>query len=223
MAALGGSPSGNAITSGKHGRSDDHSYRGVETVILSSLAQNLGTILNRIEPSHLLRYGSLQRDLRSISVASDQTYQKAFNGFYRMGRRRPDWYQYFFAMLEREKNSTTITFKSVLETIHADHSRVEPSFSSKLVSTIRPELPVYDRYVRENLSLNAPPQYWATAKRITQFVAMYDVLQQKMNAMIGDPIFISTLKAAFDQRFPSYTWFTDIKKLDFLLWQHRPA
>lgn len=190
-------------------------------MILDSLLMNLDEILSRITISHLQRYEMLQSDLRKKTVDSDQGYQSIFNGFYKMQRRTEEWYKYYFAMLEQEKHNKSITFKQVLEKIYVEKNRVEPSFSSKLVATIRPEMPVYDKHVRENLALEVLPQYKPSNERIRGLIKMYATLEEKVTAFVRNPIFVSSLRPAFDKKFPVYEHISDVKKLDFLLWQYR--
>jgi len=128
-------------------------------MIIELLLRNVDEIFGRITLSQLSRYDKLQRSLCAIDVAADQDYQRTFNGYYRMQRRTRDWYGYFSRLLEREKKNRNITFREVLEETYATKCRVEPSFSSKLIATIRPELPIYDKYVRENLLLSVPRQH----------------------------------------------------------------
>ena len=188
--------------------------------LLRELVEHRETVLGRITDSHLRRYDTLQRTLHATDVSADREYQKLFNGFYRMQRRRAEWYKFFFSMLQEEKNNNSVTFGHVLETVYRHQHRVEPSFSSKLVATIRPDMPVYDRYVRENLELSIPKAHLRADRRIQMFAALYVDLQTKLRELVRTDRF-RELEAAFDQRFPAYTHFTDVKKLDLFLWQHR--
>ena len=193
------------------------------SVILDDLLKDVDEILRRITTSHLQRYDTLQTDLLKKNIDSDLGYQCLFNGFYRMQRRTKEWYRYYFSMLQREKHNKSITFKQVIEQIYADKHRVEPAFSSKLVATICPEMPVYDKHVRENLSLKVPPQYSPAKDRVQKFIMAYATLDGKVATLIRDPIFTTKLRPAFDRKFPAYAHFTDVKKLDLLLWQYRKA
>ena len=190
-------------------------------MILDLLLNNIDEILRRITVSHLRRYDTLQRSLCATDVAADQEYQRMFNGYYKMQRRRQEWYGYFFSLLEREKKNTNITFRHVLEETYSTQHRIEPSFSSKLVATIRPEMPVYDKHVRENVSLTVPGQHKAAEVRVREFITVYSSLESKVATLIQNPVFTTKLRPAFDKKFRSYAHFTDVKKLDLLLWQHR--
>jgi hypothetical protein len=187
---------------------------------LYPLLQNRNAILSRLTLSQLQRYDTLQRVLQTTDVSTDRKYQRMFNGFYRMQRRPESWYRFFFCLLESEKGNASLSFEGVLEKIQAHNGRVEPSFCSKLVATIRPEMPVYDKHVRKNLKLRLPKTNASAATRLRTFVVLYEELTSRMNRLTADPGF-GVLRAAFDQEFPAYAHFTDLKKLDLLLWQQR--
>jgi hypothetical protein len=138
-----------------------------------------------------------------------------------MQRRPRDWYAYFFSLLEREKNNRDITFRAVLEETYFTKGRIEPSFSSKLVATVRPEMPVYDKYVRANLLLAPPGNCKAPDVRVRDFIVLYSGLESRVVAIVQNPLFVQYLRPAFDTRFFAYAHLTDVKKLDLFLWQHR--
>ncbi len=187
-------------------------------MIIDLLASNVEAIVRRITVSQLSRYDRLQRSLCATDVTADPDYQRMFNGYYRMQRKRREWYGYFFSLLEREKRNRNTTFRDVFEETYSTKHRVEPSFSSKLVATIRPEVPIFDR---ENLCLTVPGQQKAAQVRVREFIAAYSTLESKVAALIQNPIFIKELRPLLDKTFLSYAHFTDVKKLDLLLWQYR--
>jgi hypothetical protein len=192
-----------------------------ERDMLHLLLGSVDKILDRITLSHLSRYETLQRELCATNVAADPNYQRTLRGYYKMQRRRRDWYAYFFSLLEREKNNRNITFGEVLAETHSSTGRIEPSFSSTLVATIRPEKPVYDQHVWANLLLAVPGYYKAPHIRVQEFIAAYSSLESRVAALVQSVLFVRELRPAFDTRFPAYVHFTDVKKLDLLLWQHR--
>ncbi len=189
-------------------------------MILTRLLADIDIVLTRITGAQLSRYERLQRGLLTINVAEDRQYQATFNGYYRMQRRTQDWYSFFFSVLEREKRNHAITFTQILEEVYRSKRRVEPSFSSKLVATIRPDKPMYDKYVRENLSLTIPRPNEPAERRVHKYVEVYSSLEAQMTELIHSQVF-QELKRRFDDRFPAHSHFTDTKKLDLLLWQYR--
>jgi hypothetical protein len=138
-----------------------------------------------------------------------------------MGRRSAAWYQFYFGLLEGEKANRSISFEAVLGvTFETMGHRVEPSFSSKLVATIRPEAPIYDEVVRNNLGIPKPRYYKPAHARFSDALAAYKQIEGFYATALESDGF-EKLKAEFDQKLPDYAHFTDTKKLDILLWQWR--
>ena len=189
-------------------------------MILRILKENIHTILNRILVTDLQRYDYLQTTLAITDVSTDLTFQRTFNGYYRMRSRPADWYTNFYELLESRKRDTDIQFQEVLRTIHRVTGRVEPSFSSKLVATICPESPVYDKYVRENLGIEIPRQTDTTPVRLRGFIQAYEQLCRRILELVTETRFAG-IREHFDREFPSYTHFSEVKKLDLLLWKLR--
>ena len=189
-------------------------------MILHDLLRSGDVLLGRINEAQLSRYDRLQTQLRSTDVMTNHEYRKTFIGYYRMGQHQPQWYEHFFSLLEREKHNATVTFPDVLAELYRTQGRLEASFSSKLIATIRPDKPIYDKFVRQNLSLVVPPLRLPPDTRIRKFLELYSLIEAKTNTLVQHASF-QELKDAFDEKFPRYAHFTDIKKLDFLLWQYR--
>jgi len=81
---------------------------------------------------------------------------------------------------------------------------------------------VYDKYVRENLSLCVPKPNEQPERRVEKFISVYvDLHDMHTQLMRREPF--HGLKEAFDEKFPAYAHFTDMKKLDLLIWQYRQA
>jgi len=106
----------------------------------------------RKKDKDLANYDLTQRMLQ-VTNASDLEYQRVYKSFYVVRQRSQQWYSDYFNLLEREKSNRDIVLAAVLRDIFSLTQRVEASFLSKLVHTIRPELPVYDDFVRGHLKL----------------------------------------------------------------------
>jgi hypothetical protein len=191
-------------------------------VTIGRLIEDAAHIVGEIKVSHLQRYDWLQGMLRRTDVTKDREFQRTFNGFFKMGKKTPEWYQFYFSLLEREKNNESLTFKSVFEQIFRSCGRVEPSFSSKLLASVCPDKPIYDKILRQNLCLDVPKQHKRREERVLGYEYTYAELETKMDALMSDSRFPEA-RGLFDEHFPRYRHFTDAKKLDFLLWQHRPS
>ena len=150
-------------------------------------------------------------------------FQKTFNGFYRVRQKSAAWYDKFYKLMEEQK-SVNRSFKDLLICLEPVSGTIDVSFVSKLMATADPSLPIWDRYVLQNLGLL---KRWekTTGKDKLLRIHEADRLYQEIKAWYG--IFICSQDgkkciAAFDAAMPSYKdKLTLVKKIDYLLWSKR--
>jgi hypothetical protein len=157
-------------------------------------------------------YLQLQNDLRRLDVSTNRQFQKTFSGYYRV-RRDPEWQKYFFGLLQKHKHSK-VDFESVLVELHKATGKMEASFVSKLVGSIRPELPIIDSIVLGHLALELPSD--GTENRAAAISSIHKNLINEFSD------FLKTddgkyLTARFKRAYPAAN-LTDEKMLDFVLW-----
>ena len=168
--------------------------------------------MDKIEAG-LKKYCYIMEHHHAVDVSTDRDFQKAYNGFYRLRQRSADFYACYYGYLEQQKNNAALTFEDVLTYLYENTGRVEASFSSKLLATIRPELPIWDTFVLKNLGLRAP--YYKCKDRLKRVAALYDqICQWYQTEDAADCV------AEFDRQYPN-TNITETKKADFILWQRR--
>ena len=181
------------------------------------------TVLDRLEKvkTKLDKYHYLQSSILTCEVDEDPRYRTAFIGFYTMAWKSPEWYNMFFLILEREKRNRAISFRSVLEEIFdkAGRVRVEASFCSKLIATINPDLPVWDKHVLANVCQTRPSDK-DPMDRLNRCIDVYSCIKTWSEQAIQEECF-EKWRRLFDDSFPQFQHFTDIKKLDLFLWQYR--
>ncbi len=169
----------------------------------------------------LERYNYLQRTLLKDGGALNPDFQRAFKSFYRV-RRSDGWCEMFFTILDREKHNLAVSFRDVLAEIHCGTKRVEASFASKLVATINANRPVWDRHVLDNMGLKPPHWSRNPSRRLRRCEKLYEGIRTSTSRTIRKSEF-EEWRSQFDDEFPQFSHFTDIKKLDLLLWQSRPS
>jgi hypothetical protein len=87
-------------------------------------------------------YDFLQKRLVRVDVVTDSSYQGKYNDFYRMLRfTTAEWRFKYYRLLQREKYNYQIGIGDVLRELCNNEDRLEFSFTSKLVATIRPGAP----------------------------------------------------------------------------------
>ncbi len=165
------------------------------------------------------KYLEIMRLFPVTDVSKDSEFQRKYNNFYKMRQRTQEFYQVYYGYMQDMKGKD-LEFKDALKYFHSRLNRVEASFSSKLVATHNPDLPVWDQFILKNIGIRAPA--YNENRRIDKIIAIYDQIRswyqtflnsEKAQLMIG----------LFDEKVNSSHMITDLKKIDFILWQTRPV
>jgi len=180
----------------------------LEKIDISAIEKNATKINDGVK-----KYMNIMDRLLECDVSKDRTFQKAYNGFYRLRQRSAEWYQAYYDYLEQHKNSD-LEFKEVLFYLYEKTGKIEPSFSSKLLATVNPDMPVWDMNVLSQLSLKAPA--YSSNDRLNKTVDVYYALQGWYNNYLRTPN-ATELIERFDTLFPNDR-LTTIKKVDLALW-----
>lgn len=188
-------------------------------ITLEHLAMHEDAIFKRLigRADDLERYAQTIADLQHTDVTSDTLYQRRFNALYGV-RRNAQWREIFYAMLERSKGQPELDFRSILIELHDKTGRVEASFTSKLIATINPTKAIYDSVVLSNLGLRPPTS--KGCEKIAEVVRNYDTIQSHLDPLVRSDRF-PRLRQRFDETFPQFEAFTDLKVLDLMIWQMR--
>lgn len=80
-------------------------------------------------------------------MSMDEGFQKTYENFYTLGRYPKEFRRDYFAYMERCKE-TGLSFEEALS-YFLKYGTLEVSFSSKLVHTLDPEQPIWDRNVTD--------------------------------------------------------------------------
>ena len=163
----------------------------------------------------LIKYQSLQNDLRRINIKKDNDFQKRFNNFYKV-RRNSVWRDNFYTLLE-EKKFIGITFSETLSFLYKSTGKYEVSFASKLVATINDDLPIIDKFVLLNTGLKIP--YNNTKNREVKINEIYEILNQYIKNFKESEEGIYLINK-FKNYFPDFRISTT-KMIDLVLWQTR--
>lgn len=162
----------------------------------------------------LHKYLWIQDKFKKTNVSEDIEFQRKFNHFYRV-RRDEAWRKSYFFLLENYRNKSP-NFQFVLQSIANKTGRLEASFSSKLIATIDPTKPVLDSVVLKNIGLKLPT---SPKNKLQVIVDVYTELEVRLNDLLNSTDGHNAI-SMFKNRFPNAK-VTEIKILDFILWQSR--
>ena len=178
----------------------------VYQVLRNRLAESLG----------LFSYADIITRVNQTNVETDGDFQRIFNAFYRV-RRNEAWRKIYYHLFQNLKG-TDVSFAYIIRYMYEKTGNIEASFSSKMLATLYPDRPIWDRYVIENLGLKLDGK--TKEEQLNNAIMLYADIEK----WYGD--FLETEKAkeciaTFDDALPEYTWITPIKKIDCFLWSIR--
>ena len=184
-----------------------------KTVIEDSLETAFGLrtyigILNTIQQDHF--------------VATAE-FQKTFNGFYRVRQKSAAWYDKYYKLMEEQKSANR-SFKDLLLYLEPVGGTIDVSFVSKLMAAVDPSLPIWDKYVLQNLELL---KRWEKMIGKDRMLRIDEACRIYQEIKIWYGTFICSKDGeecivAFDTAMPSYRdKLTAVKKIDYLLWSKR--
>jgi hypothetical protein len=189
---------------------------------LPRLAETALDLIRRRRPSPLRIYLSLAREAAELELTSGAAvdFQRRFNGFYGV-RRNAAWRSAFYRIFEAAKGleaPPSDLFRQSLLELERVTGRVEASFVSKLVATLRPEAPVIDSVIRGYLgSRTNGPQFGGGAGVAVDY---FEWLASLFTALTCTPevsAWCDQFDAAFEE-IPGAASIHPVKKLDFLIW-----
>lgn len=163
----------------------------------------------------LEKYAEIIDQVHSVNVATDVAFQRKFTYFYKV-RRDEEWRKTFFRLFEECKGMDDLTFEYILRTIYEMTGRIEASFSSKMFAALHTQMPIWDRIVLEKLRMK-PGAYQDKEKRLKEAVDIYHQIEYWYQGFLQSESSRDFIEA-FDTVFPEYREFSDVKKIDFLIW-----
>ena len=172
-----------------------------QEVLQAQLARGLG----------LDRYADIMR-----GDPASPDFQRAFNGYYRI-RRNEECRRYYYDLFAKAKTEH-YSFEQIITELYRITGNVEASFSSKMLATIDASKPIWDQYVLQNLGLELMGK--TQEEKLQNAVTLYDqIVTWYSDYLTTDEARENIIE--FDRLLPEYTWVSDTKKIDCLLWSKR--
>lgn len=176
------------------------------------------------------QYIEIMEMLHRVDVSQSEEFQGLYNHYYEINvaRRPAEWRQIYYQILEREKNNLDINFDDVLNQLSCIDEQCNFSFTSKLIATINPDKPTLDTHILRNTG-HRRPQSNNLEGRIAEANLLYRCIQNWYDNFLQSAKGI-TYGIIFDMKVPNRHYnkanhgqveFTELKKVDFILWQHR--
>lgn len=157
----------------------------------------------------------------AVDISKDEAFQDMFSTFYRMKRfRSRDFLRRFFECMEQEKRREITSFAVLFEKVYQLNSSMEISFCSKMLHTFDDCQPIWDSVVAtEHFGFKRPYSYCKNPieRCVSRYADYTEAFTHYINSGEG-----RTLVDIFDNQYPN-CGISDMKKIDFILWQDRKA
>jgi hypothetical protein len=192
------------------------------STITTWIESNTGSILENLKES-IAVYNFLQaRFQQKEDVTKDLLFQFVFRSFYSLdnaGLGAPFKTRYF-ELMEECRDSPSFNFASVLRPLYdietlKGKNTFQFSFVTKMLSTIDPQRPVYDREVARMFGYTQLPG-GEFADKFKIYLDRYQHIEDSYRQILSDNLLPATF-SAFDEAFPQHD-LSDVKRLDFIFW-----
>lgn len=160
-------------------------------------------------------YEYIMNQAYKANIARDNDFQKKFNHFYRI-RRDSKWREKYYEIFENNKtNKDEVTFENILCNIYVFTDKTEASLASKMLATINPEKPIWDSRVLSFLNLK--PKGKNVIELQDSMIEIYAQIEEWYRVYLATDEARENI-SLFDRLFPQYSWISDVKKIDYLIW-----
>ncbi len=155
--------------------------------------------------------------INNIDKCNTTEFQKKFNAFYKI-RRGESWRKKYYNFFYKNKDRKNITFEEILKYLYEETGNIEASFASKMLSTINPNMPIWDQYVLKNL-LNIKEV--KGKNRLDKTICVYNQIVEEVNNKLKEKEVKNTIKEIRKIIGKEYKDISDTKILDYILWSIR--
>jgi hypothetical protein len=163
------------------------------------------------------RYAFIIKEIHNLDISKDLYYQRTYNAFY-VVRRDATWRKTYYDYFEKQKKNKDLTFEDIIRYLYKHTGFVEASFSSKLLSTINPKMPIWDSYVLKNLGFKTKKV--KPLDKIEEVVKLYREIIEYYSKLI-DSKWGKDVISTFDSALPAFKGISPTKKIDFFVWKIR--
>lgn len=165
----------------------------------------------------LLVYRWLQARVRLRRFSKDPVFRSVFSDFYRLNMRPAAVQRAVLAELHGSSRRGRVSYASTLSRLYNVCGSVEASFASKIVASLDPDGPVIDRWVLRNTAIELPRS--VSPNRLRETALAYERLDRLCGEFLRSPVG-RYLVRRFTARHRA-PGITEMKMLDFVLWQTR--
>lgn len=160
-------------------------------------------------------YVNIMDKVNAVDVSVDAEFQKEFNYFYKI-RRNAEWRYVYYSLFERYKKIEKVAFDEIINDLFKETGQVEPSFASKMLASINPNMPIWDSQVLARIGITASKK--KGEEKVKETIRLYGDIVAWYENVISDTEEKNKYIEDFDLAFPQFKSISEAKKIDFILW-----
>lgn len=182
-------------------------------------------IIEQIGNTHVGDYDWLLDNLGKKNVSIDLDYKRRYRRFWAMNAALlpDDFLDVYFKYLEDNKNNQNVNLKEVCEYLYEfptdkkDNKSLQFSFATKLVHMVTPNMPIYDRMIKDFYFLPGLQIKSNFQRRLLHYILIYDFLKEEYQRILDGNYLQEAIQTFRNQLKPKT--FSDEKIIDSLIWQ----
>jgi hypothetical protein len=185
----------------------------IRTLDKDRLTAAFHTLEKRADVERLMRVLEIRE---KPGLASDRDYQKNYNGYYKLIRRKQSFYEAYYAVLENAASAAAPPSLSlVLQELYKKTGERHLSFGSKLCATLDDTAVIFDKYVASFFKVpnsGLPRQNW-----LPKALDRYERIKQGIHDFTRHEEWPG-IRSEFDLMFPQAKHLPDVRVADLVVW-----
>ncbi len=189
--------------------------------------QNIDRILDHIDEKLDIRtYLFLLNRVRKTDVTRDLNFQKEYCRYWRLHGAGLDkeFLSVYFELMEKTKDTVNSDIAEITRKLYEIPTNIKGkktlqfSFSSKLLHSLDPHKPIYDKMVAGFYNFPVPNHAKSYEDRLQSFLSFYNSLFAEYMNVLNKGL-LSQAMEGFKRRFSIPATYTDEKIVDTLIWR----
>ena len=127
------------------------------------------------------KYNYIMQNIQKTDVYANQEFRKKYCAYYGLNRNTSkDFQDEYFKYMQENKSCKTLDYGRVLRDLYEKTNRVDYSFSSKLLHTINPDMPILDKHLMRMLGFQLK-SIGDNSSRLDYYKKVYDIVLKEYN------------------------------------------
>ena len=96
----------------------------------------------------IAKYNDIMANIQKTDVYKNQEFRRIYCSYYRLNKNTSiDFQEKYFRYMQDNKKRNNLNYEDVIKELHKITNRIDYSFSSKLLHTINPDMPILDKHL----------------------------------------------------------------------------